>query len=67
MLVFDLLFFLETCALVENNAPKMEQQSPVEHEVKAIQTGKSRFVQIAIFSLSERLNSSFFKNNFCFF
>ena len=37
----------------------MEQQSPVEHEVKDIQTGKFWLVQISIFSLSERPNSSF--------
>lgn len=59
VLAFDLLFFLETCGRVKNNAQKMEQQSPVEHEVKDIQTGKFWLVQISIFSLSERPNSSF--------
>ena len=35
-----LSFLSETCGRAKNNTKKMEQQTPVENELKTIQTGK---------------------------
>ena len=37
---FGLSFLSKTCKKAKNNAKKMEQQTPVENEVKTIQTLK---------------------------
>ena len=65
MLAFHLSFFPEICGRVKNNNQKMEQQTPVEHEVKAIQTGKSWFLRLW-YAVFQKEIPVILEDNFCF-